>query len=360
MDWGSCRNTQADINTIGGLKMVDKRLHLTTLVKALRAAGEDTRLRLLHLLGHGELNVKDLTVVLRQSQPRISRHLKLLDEAGLVHRYREGSWVYCRLADRGRMSMICETILEQLDCCDQALASDLARLEALKSARAGEAERFFNAVADQWDKVRSLYISDIEVESAILRLVGDEQFCTMLDLGTGTGRMLELFADQIEQGIGIDISHTMLSHARTRLSSAGVGKCQLRHGDITNLSQERESVDLVMLHQVAHYFDDPSPVFGEVVRVLKPGGRFVMVDFSSHTVEFLREEYAHRRLGFSRDQVVGWFNESGLQLVDATDLNPAGGAKKSGLTVSIWIGELGGDGSADSGEQGLSGGELEA
>jgi ubiquinone/menaquinone biosynthesis C-methylase UbiE/DNA-binding transcriptional ArsR family regulator len=317
--------------------MIEQRLSLAETVAALKAVGEETRLRLVHLLSHGELNVKDLTAILGQSQPRISRHLKLLDEAGLVRRHREGNWVYCRLADRGGAAAITGVILDQVACDGQALASDISRLQTLKRGQAAAAKRFFDDIAGEWDRVRGLQVGEGEVEGAIVAIAGEQRFGTMIDLGTGTGRMLELFADRIGHGIGIDISHTMLSHARTRLSMAGLGHCELRHGDITSLAQNENSADLVVLHQVLHYFDDPLPVLREAARVLKPDGQLLIVDFASHSVGFLRDELAHRRLGFSSAQIAGWFGEVGLSLVRSRDLKPAGNSARPRLTVSIWL-----------------------
>ncbi len=332
--------------------MADKHLSLGGAVAVLRAAGEETRLRLLHLLAHGELNVKDLTVILAQSQPRISRHLKLLDEAGLVRRHREGNWVYCRLAEQGGVAALSRAVLDRLERDGPPFDTDIARLDELKRWQAANAEQFFNEVAHEWDRVRALQIGEAEVEQAILKLAGAERFDTLLDLGTGTGRMLELFAERIGQGIGVDISHTMLANARAKLSMAGLAHCQVRHGDITRLDQDSGSVDLAVLHAVMHYFDDPLPVLREAARVLAPGGRFLIVDFAPHSMEFLRDEHAHRRLGFNREQVEGWFEEVGLGPVDTVNLNRAAASKGPGLTVTVWLAQKACAVSKDAGQNG--------
>ena len=325
------------IRTGAAMAMAGETLSLGAAVAAFRAAGEDTRLRLLHLLSFGELSIKDLTAIVGHSQPRISRHLKLLDEAGLVRRHREGNWVYCRLVDDGALGALARAMLDRLRAGDASLAADFARLSALKRDRAAAAERFFNKIADEWDRARTLQIGEAEVERAITRLVGRRRYRTMLDLGTGTGRMLELFAAKIDHGTGIDISHTMLAHARAKLDGAGLAHCQVRHGDITSLSQDAGSADLVVLHQVLHYFDDPLPVLREAARVLADNGDFVIVDFAPHSVEFLRDEHAHRRLGFAREQIEEWLGQTGLSLARAVDLSHAGGAASPGLTVSLWL-----------------------
>lgn len=312
-------------------------LSVEAVLAALKAAGESTRLRVLHLLALGELNVKDLTTILGQSQPRISRHLKLLAEAGLINRHREGNWVYCRITDDRRLAELIRDTLKRVREDEPVLAGDRTRLEAIKADRAAEAERFFNTVADEWDRVRALQIGEVEVERAILDLAGGRRYRTMFDLGTGTGRMLELFADRIDRGVGIDLSPTMLTHARIKLERAGHSHCQLRHGDITQLMQNDRVADLVVLHQVLHYFDDPIVVLREAARLLAPDGRFVIADFAPHSLEFLREEYAHRRLGFSREQMTAWLAEAGLDIADSVDLAANHQDGRSGLTVSIWL-----------------------
>lgn len=316
--------------------MADISLSPGTAVAVLRAAGEETRLRILHLLSSGELSVKDLTTILGHSQPRISRHIRLLDEAGLVRRHREGNWVYCRLADDTGGARLARDIIERVRTEETTFASDLARLAELKRERAAAAERYFNQIAHAWDRVRALHVGEAEVERAIRMLVERRRYATMLDLGTGTGRMLELFAGRIDHGVGVDISHTMLSHARARLDAAGLSHCQLRHGDITSLSQDTGAADLVVLHQVLHFFDDPLPVLREAARVLADDGDFVIVDFAPHSVEFLRDEHAHRRLGFSGEQIEEWLGQAGLSLTRSVDLAHVGAAGGPGLTVSLW------------------------
>jgi ArsR family transcriptional regulator len=316
---------------------------------SLRAAGESTRLRILNLLRFGEVNVTDLTLILGQSQPRISRHLKLLGEAGLIRRFREGNWVFCRLADGGPGGELARAILDRLAEDEPALAGDRERLVAIKAARAAEAERFFNQAAGEWDRIRAYQIGEAEVERALLGLIGEARFARAIDLGTGTGRMLELFAARIDRGIGVDSSQSMLAYARARLERAGLAHCQVRHGDITRLAYEPGSADLVILHQVLHYFDDPQPVLDEAARLLAPGGTFLIVDFAPHGLEFLRAEHAHRRLGFAADQIAAALAKAGLRLVGATDLERAGALGGEGLKVSIWHARKCADGGAAGG-----------
>src|SRR3984893_16274160 len=187
---------------------------------ALRAAAEATRLRVLFLLAEAELTVSDLTEILRQSQPRISRHLRLLTEAGLVERFREGSWAFFRLADHSSAGDLAHALIARLAPGDPVVARDRERLAAVRSARAAGAQAYFRAHAAEWDRIRRLHAADEAVEAAIRAALAERPFRSLLDLVTGTGRMLELFGPDLERGLGIDLSLDMLLIARARLARA--------------------------------------------------------------------------------------------------------------------------------------------
>jgi ubiquinone/menaquinone biosynthesis C-methylase UbiE/DNA-binding HxlR family transcriptional regulator len=303
------------------------------LVSQLKAAGDETRIRLLALLRQGERTVKELTDILRQSQPRISRHLKVLAEAGLVARSPEGSWVYYRLADDEAGRTVAASILDGLDPADPKLARESERLAVLKRQNREAAERFFAEHAGRWDEIRSLHVPEREVEAAILARAGEGPFRAMLDVRTGTGRMLELFADRYERAVGIDTSPAMLAVARANLERAGIAHARVRLGDGTNLPVLRDSFDLVVIHQVLHFLDDPDRALAEAASALAPGGRLLVVDFAPHELEFLREAQAHRRLGFGHGQMRAWIGAAGLDVEGEEDLAPNA---ESGLTVTIW------------------------
>lgn len=303
---------------------------MDTLLTGLRAAGEPTRLRLLALCAHGELTVTELTQILGQSQPRVSRHLKLLCDGGFLDRIREGSWVFYRLSDDGACAHLGRTLVDLIPEGDPVQALDLKRLETVKRVRAERAASYFRANAARWNEIRSLYVSETDVEKALLAMVGDDLVEDYLDIGTGSGRLLELLAPMVRRGTGIDLSKEMLSVARANLESAALRHCQVRHGDMYNLSLPNDSADLVTLHQVLHYADNPPAAIAEACRVLKPGGRLIVVDFAPHELEFLREEHAHRRLGFADDDIAEWCRQAGLELADVRHL------EGDPLTVSIW------------------------
>ncbi len=308
------------------------------LLNGLRGAGERTRLRLLFVLSHGELNVKELTQILGQSQPRVSRHLKLLCEAGLLTRFREGSWVLFRISETGREAALARMIVDLLPGNDPALQRDLKRLEQVRELRAQTAQDYFRTNAADWDLIRSLHISEGEVEDAMSAILGERHFDTFIDLGTGTGRILELFAESFTSGIGIDLNTEMLAFARNNLDKPDLRHCQVRQSDLFNLPYDNVIADAVVIHQVLHFLDDPKKAIIEAGRILKPNGLMLIADFAPHDLEFLRDSYAHRRLGFERDQMISWIKAAGLTLLQTQDLGPEQQAgETSKLTVSLWL-----------------------
>ena len=250
------------------------------LIEALRSIGEPTRLRVLALLAHGELAVGELVDILAMSQPRLSRHMKFLTSAGLVERLPEGAWVFYRLPAVGKGRELVDAILPFLPAEHPEYVRDLERLTVVKQARAQAAEDYFNRQAESWDDVRGQHYPAEAVEAALLKAAGDVPAKFMVDLGTGTGRMLTLFADKAERAEGIDLSHKMLTIARSNLAESGAQNASVRHGDVTAPPFEDGVADLVIIHQVLHYMDRPERVISEAARILKPDGRLLVVDFA--------------------------------------------------------------------------------
>jgi ArsR family transcriptional regulator len=309
-------------------------LSVDLVVNQLKAAGDETRIRLLALLQRGERTVKELTEILGQSQPRISRHLKVLTEAGLISRTPEGSWVYYRLADSDPARDVALAIVRGLEPADARLRRDAERLATLRQQNREAAEKYFAEHASRWDEIRSLHIPERQVEAAMLLRAGPGQFRAMLDIGTGTGRMLELFASRYERALGVDLSPAMLAVARANLERESIDHARVRLGDVMNLPVVRDSFDLVVIHQVLHFLDDPGRAISEAATALSAGGRLLIVDFAPHELEHLRETQAHRRLGFSHAQMKQWIVAAGLKLEAAEDM--ASSAQSGGLTVTIW------------------------
>ncbi len=309
---------------------------LANVLDALQAAGEITRLRLLALLAEAELTVSELVLILGQSQPRISRHLRLLVEAGMVERHREGAWAFFHLAQSGPEVQMARNIVQRMDPNDPLIASDRIRLEEVRSGRADRAARYFAAQAADWDQLRSLHVPEEQVETAIREIVGDGPIPSVLDLGTGTGRMLEILAPISSRAIGVDFSPAMLNVARAVIERSGHRNVQLRQGDLYALPVEADAYNLVILHQVLHYLGDPARALREAARTLRPGGRLLVVDFAPHAHEFLREQHEHRRLGFAAEEIATMLREAGLDIESHRNLLPASpdGDK---LTVSIWV-----------------------
>jgi ubiquinone/menaquinone biosynthesis C-methylase UbiE/DNA-binding transcriptional ArsR family regulator len=303
---------------------------------ALKAAGEETRLRILALLAEADLTVSDLTEILRQSQPRTSRHLKLLVEAGLVLRFREGAWAFFRLGDQGAMAEVARGLVARLDTDDTTVTRDRERLAQIRARRAAAAQSYFTAHAAEWDRIRRLHVSDEAVEAAVVAALADRPFRSLLDLGTGTGRMLELLGTDLERGLGIDMSLDMLALARARLDRAGLKQCSVRQGDIYDLKLPRESFDVVIVHQVLHYLDDGARALREAARLLRPQGRLLVVDFAPHDLEFLRDEHAHLRLGFPAEVVSQWLEQAGLDVVSYRTLPPEQDSEGQ-IAVSLWL-----------------------
>lgn len=307
---------------------------LGELVGVLKAAGESTRLRLLALLAEGDHSVKDLTEILDQSQPRVSRHLKLLADAGLVERHAEGAWAYYRLAPNGQGADLARYLTARVDPDDAERRNDKRRQAAARAAQQSLAADYFAKVADSWDLLRTLHVPEAAVEAAVLAELGGRQVELLIDLGTGTGRMLDVLAPAYRRGIGIDSSREMLAVARSRLAAAGLSHAQVRLGDIATLDAGTGPADVIVLHQVLHYFDDPGRMLAQARRLLKPGGEILIVDFAPHELEFLRTDHAHRRLGLSREQMAGWANLAGLDVLAVQDF-PSHTTDR-GLTVCLW------------------------
>jgi len=303
---------------------------LEEILSGLRAAAEPTRLRILCLLAEGELTVTELTQILGQSQPRVSRHLKLLVEAGLLDRLPEGNWVFYRRAVQGPGAALAERLVGLLPEADGTLRLDHERLESVRRSREATAESYFRKNAERWHEVRSLQVDEAEVERALLAALPPRRLRDFLDIGTGTGRMLELFGAEGARGVGLDRSREMLAVARANLDRAGLAQCRVQQGDMYQLPWPSGAFDAVTIHQVLHFADQPAAAIAEAARVLRPGGRLVIADFSPHMLDHLRAEHAHRRLGFADAEVAGWCAAAGL--VATAPVHLPGGP----LTVTIW------------------------
>jgi ubiquinone/menaquinone biosynthesis C-methylase UbiE/DNA-binding transcriptional ArsR family regulator len=304
----------------------------------LRALADPTRMRILRLLAHMELAVGELAQVLGQSQPRVSRHARILCDAGLAERRKEGSWVFLRAAiseesapPLGSAAARLLTVAERDDAGFAArCAEDRRHLAAIRKAREASAQSYFARHAGEWDTLRSLHCPDAPVEAALAQALGESGLGSLLDVGTGTGRMAELFAPRASHVTALDKSPDMLRIARARLQDLPADKIELVQGDFAALPFAEESFDTVLFHQVLHYAVEPETVLTEAARVTKGSGRIAIVDFAAHDREELRERHAHARLGFSEEQMLELLSEAGFEGETAMAL------PGSELTVKIW------------------------
>ena len=297
-----------------------------------QALADPTRLRIVALLRLMELSVGELAQVLGQSQPRVSRHLKILADAGVLERRKEGSWVFLTLAEAERVNPLFALVDEWADAATQSFfASDAARTESIRAERAEAANRYFTSHAEVWDQIRSLHVAESEVEREIDNVLGGSPLGRLVDIGTGTGRMIELFGPRASQAIGIDRSSEMLRLARVKLEAAGISS-SLRQGDMYALPLADQSADSVIIHQVLHYAHSPAAAIAEASRVLAPGGTLLVVDFAAHEREELRATDAHIRLGFQDEVMASWFAAAGLEIDQIEHL------KGGELTVTLWRG----------------------
>ena len=303
---------------------------MDVILKILRAAAEPTRLRIIALCRHGELSVNELVNILGQSQPRVSRHLKLLDDAGLLERNQEGIRAYYRLVNKGAQSDFLAMLIKLMSNDKEATAADQVRLSKTKAARVQRADEYFRLNASKWEDLRNLYVNDRVVDERLRQLFANHSDAHLLDIGTGTGRILSIASPYVCTATGIDNSIAMLSIARANLYKNSLINCQVRHGDMYCIPYGEYDFDIVCANMVIRYADEPEMVISEGARVLSPGGRLIIVDFAPHNLQELRDDHAHQWLGFSETEMIGWFNAVNLEPVNIEYL------QGDPLTVCIW------------------------
>ena len=314
---------------------------MDNLLNIMRALADPTRLRIALLVCRMELSVGEMALILDQSQPRVSRHIRILDEANIIERRKEGSWVFLRSGTYLQLEAL-NSILQSPDILASAtVKADMEKLEKVRSSRAEMAEIYFAKHAQEWDQIRSLHIPEIEVEDEMQRILSASSLGRLLDVGTGTGRIAELFADQSDHIVALDNSPEMLRVARTKfdqITEKTGNVIDVMLGDFNALPIDDGSFDTLILHQVLHYAQNPQRVITEASRVLRDNGRLMIVDFSSHNVEELRKNHAHARLGFSKEAIEEIFEQANIHLAHYVAL-PSKKMDSEALTVSIWLGQ---------------------
>ena len=312
-------------------------MQIETIIKSL---ADPTRLRIMRLLAAMELAVGELAQVLEQSQPRVSRHVGILCDAGLAERRREGSWVFLHAPSMAEDNALLDAIIHLLATAEREDAGfarqcleDRRQLAAIRAAREETAQAYFTRHAGEWDELRQLHSSDAQVEKALVEALANANLGDLLDIGTGTGRIAELLAENAGKVTALDKSLEMLKLARAKLQHLPAGKAELVPGDFTDLPFAEAQFDTVVLHQVLHFAQEPELVLQEAARVTRPGGRIAIVDFAAHNHEELRTRYAHARLGFADNQIKQMLRDAGY--IAKVPVALEGGE----LVVKIWIGQ---------------------
>jgi ArsR family transcriptional regulator len=313
-------------------------------VSTLRALAEPTRLRLALLLSRGELTVTEISQLVGQSQPRTSRHLRLLLDASILERSPEGTRVFYRLRERGEGAELVRRLAERVSAEDPLIAADTAALERLRERRAQAAASYLRDHAGEAEALRPLAVAEADVERALLELIGaSEPIERLLDIGTGTGRILELLAPVSERSVGLDVSRDMVALARAKLGAARLSHASVRQGDLHRPPFEAASFDVAVMHHVLHLLDDPAAAVADAARLLRPGGRLLVADYAPHQLEFLREQHGHRHLGVDEHELASWARQAALAVEAERTLEPGAGEQ---LAVHVWLLRAGGGSSA--------------
>jgi SAM-dependent methyltransferase len=308
------------------------------LLATLRSVAEPTRLRLVALLSGAELTVKEIGQVIGQSQPRTSRHLRLLLDADVLERSPEGAFVFYRAAESGPGADIVRRLVELCPAGDPVFAADAQALQRVRRARSRAAADYLRTHAQEWETVRALHVAETDVERNMLELIGArEPIERLLDIGTGTGRILELMAPHSLRSIGLDVDHDMLALARANLDDAHLSRASVRQGDLHRPPFEAASFDVAIMHHVLHLLDDPGEAIVDAARLLRPGGRLLVADFAPHRLEFLRKQHGHRHLGIADEDMRAWAAGASLELEADRTLQAPETDGSERLTVRLWL-----------------------
>ncbi len=315
-------------------------LSLASLVEISKALGDEARLRILALIRNAEMSVKDICDILGQSQPRVSRHIKILADADLIKRTKEGAWLYCKLNRSGAIGYFITSYLDNVDDQDAVFASDLRRFETIVSQRIADADRFFEENAQEWDRIRELQIPDTLLDQEIQDHIGKEQIENLLDVGTGTGQMLEILHGRYQKATGIDMSSAMLRVARGRLAKLQTSNVSFQQLDILSIGKDLGQFDCVICHHVLHFIPNASEAIARMAECVKANGRLIIIDYLPHSIDFLAQDYHHMWNGFPPEEMAKWFSQNSLSLQHMQSYQADLKSKKKqsdSLIVGLWV-----------------------
>jgi len=286
------------------------------LVHYFKALSDKTRLRVFNILTNHELNVNEIVEVMEMGQSRISRHLKILTESGLLTLRQDGLWSFYT-AKNDEVTKQFSASIKQSCKSDNELSDDLIRAKQVLKDRQSKTKRFFNQIASNWDKLKKDILGEIDLTGLIIDKV---PICKVTaDLGCGTGELLSALKKKSDIAIGVDGSPKMLDIARKRLKDLKEG-IELRLGEMEHLPLKDGELDLAVVNMVLHHVPEPIIGIKEVHRVLKPSGSFILVDFDTHSNEALRNTYGDRWLGFKKNEIERWLADAGFELIESVQI----------------------------------------
>ncbi len=283
---------------------------MSSSIHTFKALADETRLRILYVLNRFELNVNELVSMLGMGQSRVSRHLKILAEAGLLEARRDGLWMFYSTPKAGPRREFINAILPFV-VLDSALEADLAMAAGVLDERAAKTRQFFNTVAEEWDRMSGAVLGGFDLAEAVLRVM--PKCAAAVDLGCGTGNLSARLLEKAGLVIGVDGSARMLELARRRFA-AQPERVSLRIGDLEHLPLRDGEADFACLNMVLHHLSDPVAALREIRRVIKPGGKLFLSDFDRHDHEAMRAEYGDCWLGFSAETLSGFLREAGFAM----------------------------------------------
>ncbi len=307
------------------------------MLETLKALADPCRLRLTAVLLSGEFTVQELTRIMDMGQSRISRHLKILTEAGVLTVKRQGTWSYYRAGEECRFfSAIRPAFERELEMLTER-SRDMAAVAEVLEERRRRSQEFFDRHARQWDDLARTLLPVPEYHKRLIKQVPEG--VTLLEIGIGTGALLIELAARAANVIGVDHSPAMLEEARRRLANDGVSSVELRLGEMSHLPLSDGSVGCVVANMVLHHAADPAAVLAEIRRVLVPGGVLLLADLARHEREAAREQLADQWLGFEENELTDWLKLAGFAVV-TTELVAADPGQESVLLVQGETGYL--------------------